>query len=66
MHPRLKPLAAVMLLALQGCSMAPTYKVPTLDLPANYREQISDGPWHSAQPSDLLAPNGGSSITIRA
>lgn len=56
MHPRLKPLAAVMLLALQGCSMAPTYKVPTLDLPANYREQISDGPWHSAQPSDLLAP----------
>lgn len=56
MRPRLKPLAALLLLALQGCSMAPTYKVPTLDLPAGYREQTSDGPWHSAQPSDQLAP----------
>ena len=50
MRPRLKPLAALILLALQGCSMAPTYTVPSLDLPANYREQTSDGPWHSAQP----------------
>ena len=36
--------------------MAPTYKVPAVDLPAGYREQTSDGPWHSAQPSDQLAP----------
>src|SRR5476649_454919 len=56
MRPRLKPLAALMLLLLQGCSMAPTYKVPSVDLPAGYREQTSDGPWHSAQPSDQLAP----------
>src|SRR5476649_2113474 len=57
MRPRLKPLAALMLLLLQGCSMAPTYKVPSVDLPAGYREQTSDGPWHSAQPSDQLAPD---------
>ena len=50
MHPKLKPLAALVLLALQGCSMAPTYTVPSIDLPAHYREQTSDGPWHSAQP----------------
>ena len=56
MRPRLKPLAALMVLALQGCSMAPTYTVPSIDLPAHYREQTSDGPWHSAQPSDQLAP----------
>jgi len=56
MHPKPKPLAALMLLALQGCSMAPTYTVPSIDLPAHYREQTSDGPWHSAQPSDQLAP----------
>ena len=56
MHPKLKPLAALVLLALQGCSMAPTYTVPSIDLPAHYREQTSDGPWRSAQPSDQLAP----------
>ncbi|WP_256345241.1 TolC family protein, partial [Pseudomonas sp. F1002] len=56
MRPRLKPLAALVLVALHGCSLAPTYKTPTIDLPAKYREQTSDGPWHSAQPSDQLAP----------
>ena len=56
MRTGLKSLAALMLLALQGCSMAPTYTVPSIDLPAHYREQTSDGPWHSAQPSDQLAP----------
>ena len=56
MRARFNPLAALVLLALQGCSMAPTYKVPAVDLPAGYREQTSDGPWHSAQPSDQLAP----------
>ena len=40
MRPRLKPLAALMVLALQGCSMAPTYTVPSIDLPAHYREII--------------------------
>ena len=43
MRPRLKPLVAVMLLALQGCSLTPTYNVPAIKLPANYREQTSDG-----------------------
>ncbi len=56
MRPRFKSLAALMVLALQGCSMAPTYTVPSIDLPAHYREQTSDGPWHSAQPLDQLAP----------
>ena len=57
MRTGLKPLAALTLLVLQGCSMAPSYKVPSIDLPANYREQTSDGHWHSAQPSDQLAPD---------
>lgn len=56
MRPRLNPIAALMLLALQGCSLAPAYQPPVVDLPAHYREQTSDGPWHSAQPSDQLAP----------
>ena len=55
MRPRLKPLAALVLLGLQGCSMAPGYTTPALELPAHYREQTSAGPWHSAQPNDQLA-----------
>ena len=56
MQPRLKQSVLLLALALQGCSLAPTYKPPTLDLPAHYREQSSDGPWHSAQPADQLSP----------
>ncbi|WWH25068.1 efflux transporter outer membrane subunit [Pseudomonas poae] len=52
MRMRRESVVALMLLALQGCSMAPTYQVPRVDLPADYRE----GPWHSAQPSDRMAP----------
>nr|WP_231422870.1 efflux transporter outer membrane subunit [Pseudomonas sp. Leaf59] len=52
MRMRRESVVALMLLALQGCSMAPAYKVPTVDLPADYRE----GPWHSAQPSDRVTP----------
>lgn len=48
MRPRLKPLAALLVLALHGCSLAPHYQVPAIDLPAQYREQSSDGPWHPA------------------
>ncbi|RON57208.1 efflux transporter outer membrane subunit [Pseudomonas frederiksbergensis] len=48
MRPRLELL--IMALALQGCSMAPAYKAPVIDLPAQYREQASDGPWHLAEP----------------
>ncbi|NBF09115.1 efflux transporter outer membrane subunit [Pseudomonas sp. Fl4BN1] len=55
MRPRLKPLAALLLLALHGCSLAPHYQVPAIDLPAQYREQSSDGPWHPAAPPQGLA-----------
>ncbi|RON00581.1 efflux transporter outer membrane subunit [Pseudomonas brassicacearum] len=57
MRPRLEPLAAVlaMALTLQGCSLAPTYKAPPIDLPAQYREQTSDGPWHMAKPAEQLS-----------
>ncbi|PYC30130.1 efflux transporter outer membrane subunit [Pseudomonas protegens] len=48
MHPRLKPLAALLLLTLHGCSLAPHYQVPPMDLPQHYREQSADGPWHPA------------------
>ena len=56
MQPRLKRSALLLALALQGCSLAPTYKTPDLQLPEHYREQSSDGPWHSAQPADQLSP----------
>ena len=56
MQPKLKRGALLLALALQGCSLAPAYKPPQLDLPQHYREQSSDGPWHSAQPADQLSP----------
>lgn len=55
MRPRLKPLAALLLLALHGCSLAPHYQVPAIDLPAQYSEQSSDGPWHPAATPQGLA-----------
>ncbi|MFP3536211.1 efflux transporter outer membrane subunit [Pseudomonas sp. SIMBA_021] len=55
MRPRLKPLAALLLLALHGCSLAPQYQVPPIDLPAHYREQSADGPWHPAAAPQVLA-----------
>ncbi len=55
MRPRLKPLAALLLLALHGCSLAPHYQVPPIDLPAQYREQNADGPWHPAATPQMIA-----------
>lgn len=55
MRPRLKPLAALLLLALHGCSLAPHYQVPPIDLPTQYREQSSDGPWHPAATPQVIA-----------
>ncbi|MGR4042255.1 efflux transporter outer membrane subunit [Pseudomonas sp. 910_21] len=55
MRPRLKPLAALLVLALHGCSLAPHYQVPAIDLPAQYREQSSDGPWHPAATPQMIA-----------
>ena len=56
MQPTLKRGAVLLALALQGCSLAPSYTPPTLNLPQHYREATRDGPWHSAQPADQLTP----------
>ncbi|WP_421547123.1 efflux transporter outer membrane subunit [Pseudomonas sp. QD4] len=55
MRPRLKPLAVLLLLGLHGCSLAPHYQTPTVDLPAQFREQTADGPWHPAHAPQALA-----------
>ena len=52
MLPRLKFALLLGVLVLQGCSLAPTYSVPTIALPAHYREQSRVGPWHPARPAD--------------
>ena len=52
MLPRLKFALLLGILALQGCSLAPIYSVPTIALPAHYREQSRVGPWHPAHPAD--------------
>lgn len=58
MRPRLDCTALVLALglafSLQGCSLAPTYKIPPMTLPDHYREQTSDGPWHTARPADQV------------
>ncbi len=38
--------------AISGCQLAPAYHVPTVAVPASYKE---DGPWRSATPSDELS-----------
>ncbi|WP_430443590.1 MAG: efflux transporter outer membrane subunit [Pseudomonas piscis] len=55
MDPRLKPFAALVLLALHGCSLAPHYQAPEVALPAQFREQSAAGPWHPATPQALDA-----------
>jgi multidrug efflux system outer membrane protein len=55
MRPRLKPLAALLLLTLHGCSLAPRYQVPPIDLPAQFREQSADRPWHPAATPQVIA-----------
>ncbi|MFS1286375.1 efflux transporter outer membrane subunit [Pseudomonas piscis] len=55
MRPRLKPFAALVLLALNGCSLAPHYQAPEVALPAQFREQSAAGPWHPATPQVLDA-----------
>lgn len=61
MQPRLKRAALLLALALQGCSLAPTYNTPTLDVPAHYREQSGDGPWRTAPnlPTSCHRSGGG-------
>jgi NodT family efflux transporter outer membrane factor (OMF) lipoprotein len=47
----LKPLAALGVLLLAGCSTAPLYHVPATPVPATYKEA---GPWQPAAPSDRI------------
>lgn len=56
MRPRLDCMAVLMALALQGCSLAPTYHTPSTPLPATYHEDTAEGPWKAAQPADHLQP----------
>lgn len=54
MRPRLEQLALALVMAgaltLQGCSLAPTYKVPAVAMPEHFKEDT--GPWHPAKPTD--------------
>ncbi|WP_249675805.1 efflux transporter outer membrane subunit [Pseudomonas abieticivorans] len=47
MRLKLNGLACAVMLVLQGCSMAPTYKTPATPLPPHY-----SGPWQAAKPAD--------------
>lgn len=53
---RLAPLLAV-LLALAGCSLAPTYQPPQVDSPNAFKEAPADGPWKTAEPAENI-PRG--------
>ena len=44
-------LAAAVVLALAGCSLAPTLKVPEVPVAQSYKEEA---PWTSAQPADQI------------
>ena len=46
-------------LALGGCSLAPTYQVPPMAMPAHFKEAA---PWVDAQPADSLPRGGGWSL----
>ncbi len=43
--------AGALLAVLAGCSLAPEYKKPVVDIPADYKES---GPWQPAAPADAL------------
>jgi multidrug efflux system outer membrane protein len=42
-------IAAVLIAALGGCSLAPAYHPPVTQVAESYKE---DGPWRAASPSD--------------
>lgn len=46
---RLRGAVGALAAALAGCSMAPAYKVPVVDVPDSYKEA---GPWQPAAPAD--------------
>ena len=47
-------LAGCLLTVMAGCSLAPTYHRPTINIPANYKE-ASGGLWTPAAPADTQA-----------
>ena len=54
--PDLRLLAAAAALALAGCNLAPTYKLPPVPVASSYQDTAdqSSAPWQPAQPSDQL------------
>lgn len=50
-QPRLQvtALAASLIVSLAGCSLAPTYERPPIDVPAHWQ---TEAPWRAAQPAD--------------
>lgn len=51
---RTPALAASLIVSLAGCSLAPTYERPAMDMPAHWQ---TEAPWRAAQPADA-APKG--------
>ena len=43
-------LATALAIAMSGCSLAPTYKIPTVEVPASWHE--GNTAWHRAAPAD--------------
>ena len=54
--PDRRLLAAALALALAGCNLAPTYKLPPVPVASSYQDTAdqSSAPWQPAQPSDQL------------
>lgn len=52
MRTRLEALALAIAVTLQGCSLAPVYQAPAVQLPTHFAEDA--GPWHPAQPADTV------------
>ncbi|WP_213880854.1 efflux transporter outer membrane subunit [Pseudomonas sp. dw_358] len=51
---KLNRLTLLLLLGLEGCSLAPTYHTPPIALPTHFDQ---GGPWQAAQPADKLPTN---------
>lgn len=45
------------LLAVAGCSLAPTYEPPAVSMPATFKEAVADPQWKTAEPAEAL-PRG--------
>lgn len=52
MSPLFKCSGLLLILALQGCSLAPHYQVPQAELPAHYGERV--GAWQMVGTEQIL------------